>query len=201
MGYDKKKWEKRTHNRSDMSTHLVHLTKAANGLNEVEVLLKILGDKKIKGSGNGGFVIGDQRAACFQDTPLYGVSQNVYHEAIYREELGGKKRYSAVGLSFYKPYVYRKGGRPCLYEQTSIAKKILPSEEWWRIVAFDLSNTDKILDWTHEREWRVKGDFEFEVDKVTVLLSHIDQYRYFMKNTDKEMLEQLQGIVILSLVL
>lgn len=34
----------------------------------------------------------------------------------------------------------------------------------------NLEDRQNIIDWTHEREWRVKGDFEFELPQVYVLL-------------------------------
>ena len=37
-------------------------------------------------------------------------------------------------------------------------KSILPSDEYWRIVNYDLSDNKYMVDWTHEWEWRVPGD-------------------------------------------
>ncbi|AIQ13651.1 hypothetical protein [Paenibacillus durus] len=202
MSYDKDKWERRLHNRTDMSSSLVHLTKRNGSPSNVHNLVKILEDRCIRGSEKStGFIVGDSPAVCFQDAPLSGISQNVYHEGVYRKELGGKLRYSANGLCFYKLYIYRQGGRPCFYEQSEVAKKLLPPSDWWRIVDFDLSNSKKITDWTHEREWRVKGDFKFDLSAVTVILGHREQYREFTKMVDKSILEQLQGVVVLSQVL
>ena len=50
-------------------------------------------------------------------------------------------------------------GRPVIYDKTISAKKYLPENEWWRIVNLDLSDEDRFIDWTHEREWRVPNDF------------------------------------------
>lgn len=54
--------------------------------------------------------------------------------------------------------MYKKGGRPVIYDQTIEAKKYLPESQHWRIVNFDLSNDDRLVDWTHEREWRVPDE-------------------------------------------
>ena len=59
---------------------------------------------------------------------------------------------------FPKRYVYNAGGRPVIYEDAEVAERMLPDKrDWWRIVKFDLSNKKKVVDWTHEREWRVPG--------------------------------------------
>ena len=73
-------------------------------------------------------------------------------ESVLRKKNKTSVRYSAYGLMFPKDYVYSKGGRPVIYEQTDVAKGFLPKEEWWRIVCFDLSNADRMVDWSHERE-------------------------------------------------
>ena len=90
---------------------------------------KILTERKIVGSNKNGFIIGNERAVCFQDIPLYGVCQNTFHEQENRAELGGSIRYNPIGLTFEKEYVFLKGGRPVLYEQKDIAKEIMPEKE------------------------------------------------------------------------
>lgn len=202
MGYDKDKWARRLHNRSDMGLSLTHLTKSDGKNSHIDNLIQIIEERCLRGSDTKkGFIVGDHPAVCFQDAPLSGISQNVYHESLYREELGSKLRYSPNGLCFFKRYVYHRGGRPCLYEKSEVAKKLLPASDWWRIVDFRLSEDNKIVDWTHEREWRVKGNFMFEIEEVTVLLAHYEQYREFIKRVDKGTLQKLNGIVILSEVL
>jgi hypothetical protein len=208
MGYDSKKWTNRMRLRSDMSCYVTHLTRASSGNGEtgyqsgIDHLLQILREKKIRGSHNiSGFINGAEPAVCFQDMPLNGVSQNVLHEQMYREDLGGKTRYEANGLSFTKGFIFEKGGRPVFYEKTHVAKKILPKEEWWRIVNFDLSNKNRVIDWTHEREWRVKGDIEFEYEHAFILVANDQLYREFISKAEHEILENIRGITVLQHVL
>lgn len=202
-GYDKEKWRKRIKDRSDITGHVTHLTRFSNTQgNKLENLIKILKDRKLNGSSSSnGFVNGRNSAVCFQEAPIYGVSQNVYHEQQNRTEFRSKVRYDAIGLSFPKKYVFEKGGRPVFYENTAVAKEILPPEEWYRIVNFDLNNDEKIIDWTHEREWRIKGDFEFDLSEVYVLLLNEGHYKNFVKEIDKEILEEIKGIVVLQPIL
>jgi hypothetical protein len=78
---------------------------------------------------------------------------------------------------FHKPLIFSKGGRAVIYETKEFAK-MLPPDEKWRIVTFDLSNKDHYVDWTHEREWRVKGDLKFDYKDVYIILQHINIYIY-----------------------
>ncbi|MEC3419089.1 DUF2971 domain-containing protein, partial [Bacillus cereus] len=111
------------------------------------------------------------------------------------------RRYVPIGIAFPKHFFYQKGGRPVLYENKEIAKKILPQEEWWRIVNFDLDDEENIIDWTHEREWRTKGDFEFDLKEATILLVNHNAYESFMNSTKEDILKQLGGVVVLRSVL
>ena len=201
MAYTKEIWTKRHRNRSDISTYITHLTKPTGELDVYQVLKKILTEKKIIGSNQSGFIIGDVRAVCFQDIPLYGVCQNTFHEQMNREELGGSLRYSPIGLTFEKEYLFNKGARPVLYEQKNIAKQILPDSEWWRIVNYDLSNRNAIIDWTHEREWRIKNDFEFELNQAIIIMPNGMNYNSIREIFGDEILNNIKGVSILDPVL
>lgn len=208
MGYDSEKWKKRIQYRTDLSGSLYHLTKSQINedgkviLNALDRLIKILVEGKIDGSSTeSGFIIGDRKAVCFQDAPMSGIVQNIVHEQEFRKELGGKIRYRGTGIAFSKPYIFRHGGRPVLYEEKSIAKSMLPRDEWWRIVNFELSQNDNIIDWTHEREWRLPEDeFHFDLSDVVVLLPNSKQYKKFIEKCPKEVLKEIRGIVQLGLM-
>lgn len=202
MKYTHEIWEKRHRQRSDISTYISHLTRKTDKKEALEVLYEILKSQKLIGSSaDRGFIIGDNPAVCFQDIPLYGVSQNIFHEQLNRKELGDKLRYNAVGLAFEKQYIFNNGGRPVFYEQKSIAKALLPKEEWWRIVSFDLKDSDNIIDWTHEREWRIKGDLEFELNDVVILLTKQKMYRRLIERYGTEVLKNVGGIVVMDAIL
>jgi len=210
MGYTRDLWEKRIAARSDLSSQLIHLTRSCEidgkKVGPVDILVRILREGRINGSTTDkGFICGDIPATCFQDVPVYSLSQNIHAEEQYRQAVEeAKVRYVGVGLMFPKPYVYARGGRPVIYEDTEKAKSILPEDEWWRIVRFDLADEDNFVDWTHEREWRVLGGFEFDLDQVTVLLPNKFGYDRFLKLCDKveeiEFLKEIRGIVNLGAV-
>ena len=204
MGYSKKEWMKRYAERSDISTQLIHLTRKNPDIGDaVVVLLRILQERKLRGSTRqSGFIVGDRRAVCFQDTPIVSLCQNLYYEQKFREaHEAGKLRYQPIGVAFSKHYAFQKGARPAIYDRTAEAKKYLPPELWWRIVNLDLVDQENIVDWTHEREWRSSEDFEFELKYTFVLLSNETAYHRFIvqsKSLDANFLEKLAGIVVLS---
>jgi len=202
--YNLQRWEERLAERTDLSSRLTHLTRETESRSVIDVLLAILRDGCIRGSDpETTYIHGSRRAACFQDAPLSAICQNVYFEE-YREQNGGKVRYRAAGLMFDKRYIYEKGGRPVTYDNPADLKRFLPQDQWWRIVNLDLSDKKRVIDWTHEREWRVPDEFAFDVGKATVLLPDSKTCRRFLKLcTDEfpEVLFQLQGIVVMSNIL
>jgi hypothetical protein len=205
MGYTLDDWSKRIAERSDMTSGLTHLTRQNERMDVLDVLMKILNERCIKGSSpETGFIVGDCRAVCFQDVPMFSLAQNIYTEQKYRKDNKiTKERYAPLGLQFHKKYVFNNGGRPVIYEKTEDAKSLLPYSEWWRIVNFDLSDEERIVDWSHEREWRVPGDFNFELSNVSVILSNTKAYREFINRclTDNiEILKNIRGITQLGLV-
>ena len=210
MWYTKEQWKARMASRSDLSAYVAHFTRPTtiDGVphSAIDVLIKILREERIVGSSTqSGFICGDRRAVCFQDAPAYALAQNIYLEQQYQTAMqGGKKRYVGVGLMFEKPYVFRLGGRPVLYEITERAKTLLPQSEWWRIVRYDLGDDARFCDWTHEREWRVPDDFTFSRSKATVIIPSHGGYRLFLKKCraigNPDLLQEILGIVNLGAV-
>ncbi len=203
MAYTKDDWKKRIAERSDMSTSLIHLTRENSEQTIVDILYSILKDKKIKGSTtSSGFIVGNEKVVCFQDAPLYSICQNTFFEQKKREkDVNYKLRYKAFGLLFDKQFMYNKGSRPVIYEKTEIAKTFLLPSEYWRIVNFNLENDISIIDWTHEREWRIKGDFEFELSDVTIIVprqSHIKELISKFKDDGIDLMNEIKGIVTLE---
>lgn len=206
MGYTHEVWRNRYSERTDLATSLTHLTRATDESKIHEVLFKILSDGKILGSNTKeGFIVGKNKAVCFQDAPLHAICQNCWFEQKLRKgQSNAKVRYSPTGLLFKKTMIYTRGGRPVVYDSTEAAKSYLPESEWWRIVNFDISNEKKMVDWTHEREWRVKGDFDFEISDVVLLFTKPVTLKNFIALCDKEekpYYKQVAGLVNLESIL
>lgn len=197
-------WKSRVAQRSDLTVGLVHLTRSTEEMPAIDVLIKILREGKLLGSDtSSGFICGKRKAVCFQEAPIYSLSQNIYTEQEYRaKNKKAKVRYLGFGLRFTKPFIYQQGGRPVIYDRTEDARKYLPADEWWRIVNFDLNNHEAIIDWTHEREWRIPGNLLFKPSEVNVLLPNETQYKSFIKKCNKinngELLSQIGGIIQLG---
>ncbi|MDD9197423.1 hypothetical protein PVK62_16465 [Aliivibrio sp. S3MY1] len=206
MSYKINDWKNRYSERSDLSTGLVHLTRANTNSAVAELMFKVLSERKLIGSSTAqGFIVGQNTAVCFQDAPLSSVCQNTWFEQKLRSSgHSNKVRYNPCGFMLPKQSVYEAGGRPVIYDKTADAKKYLPKSEWWRIVNFDLSNPNKIIDWTHEREWRVKGDFEFSVSDVTLLFTKTSIYKTFIDLCDKNeepFYKEVAGIINMQNIL
>ncbi|MEZ8240316.1 hypothetical protein AB6C73_17790 [Vibrio splendidus] len=206
MAYTKQSWKNRYSERSDLSTNLVHLTKSSEKNSLVKVMFQILDQQKLKGSDTrSGFIVGKDRAVCFQDAPVHSVCQNCWFEQKLRKSgEANKTRYNPSGFLFSKHHVYECGGRPVVYDKTAEAKKYLRESEWWRIVNFDLADESRFIDWTHEREWRVKGDFKFELSEVTLLFTKSSTYQSFVRLCDrkgKPFYKQVAGIIVTEPIL
>ena len=201
MPYTKDSWRRRYSERTDLTTGLVHLTKPSPKHKLVEMMFKILEEGTLRGSTTDkGFVVGKNRAVCFQDAPVHSVAQNCWFEQKLRESGEQvKKRYFPSGFLFHKQEIYKKGGRPVIYDKTVEAKKYLPETEWWRIVNFDISDDEAFIDWTHEREWRIKGDFSFKLKDVTLLFTKSSTYKSFIELCDekkKPFYKQVAGVIV-----
>ena len=196
---DSVNWESRMSCRNDMATRLIHLTRGANSDDEddaFENLWKILIDKKL--NGGCGFINGDRNAVCFQELPLNALTENLNYE----KTLNGRVRYSSFGIRFQKRFIYEKGGRPVIYEDNEVAKAMLPENEYWRIVDLNLSNKDHYIDWTHEREWRVPDELQFDYKNIEVIVKNGKYFRLLVQRCiekeRKDILMGIHGIITLS---
>lgn len=207
----KEEWSKRISQRSDFTAGLVHLTKSReiNGIRytALETLMKILKEQRLEGSTTeSGFICGDIPAVCFQDIPLHSISENIFYEQELKvEKNAANYRYTGFGLRFAKDYIFRKGGRPVIYDITSEAKDYLNSKNHWRIVNLNLLDRENFIDWSHEREWRVPGNLEFELSEVEVLIHNSSSYKKFIQLCrdyhDKDILYEIKSVIVMPSLL
>jgi hypothetical protein len=182
MAYNIDQWKTRIASRIDICAQVTHLTKRSPSQNAFDVLIEILTTHILNGSTTtSGFITGNRPAVCFMESPLYSICQNIdFEQKIFTGMAGsGRRRYEPFGLMFPKEYIYQNGGRPVIYDNTNDAKLYLNQNEWWRIVKFDLTDTNNIVDWTHEREWRIPDNFDFDVKLATVILPNSNMFKAF----------------------
>ena len=186
---------------------LTHLARRTEGKSALEILYEIIDSKTIKGSTNTGFIIGKNSAVCFQEVPLYSIAENIQYVVDAQKEWPSQKRlrYEAYGLRFNKGQLfYKYKARPVLYGPKDEMTAMLPESEHWRIVTLDLSDHTRIVDWTHEREWRVKGDLSFDYSEVEVIVENPEAYHDFIAHyqaVNPEVLQNIQGIIVLDSLL
>lgn len=197
-------WQNRYKNRNDISSRLTHLTKGDTVEEAFATLLKILDDKKLIGSTTEtGFIVGKCPAVCFQEAPLSAIAENLLYEKQINKD-GCKPRYNSFGLRFNKRYIYKRGGRPVIYENRDVMKAILPEDEYWRIVNYDLSNPEMIIDWTHEREWRVPGNLEFDYKDIEIVVASNKYYKklieYCTERDKMDILKEINGVVVMNTI-
>lgn len=208
---DTKEWRKRISRRSDFTSGLIHLTKS-NTINgqaypALDILMKILIEQKLIGSTTkSGYINGSIPAVCFQDIPLHSVAENIFYEQqLKNNNRADNYRYTGFGLRFSKEYIFKKGGRPVIYDITEEAKKYLTKDNYWRIVNFDLSNKDNYIDWMHEREWRLHGDLDFELSEVEVLIHDNKKYKQFIQKCREykkiDILLEIKSIITMPSIL
>lgn len=141
--------------RPDFTNTLMHLTRERelSGSGSVpkkytafEMLKLILSEGIIKGGF--GFIKGPNKAVCFSEIPLSSLN----HFAKPEPE---KARYRFYGICINKKAAFEAGARPVIYLPDDEGDWI-PSNEKWRHVRFEYGS----VDFTFEREWRKKGDFD-----------------------------------------
>lgn len=185
-------------NRPDISQYLVHFTRDGNPCSTLEAnptmafasmsalqkIISILNAKKISKSTlpwTGG------EAVCFTECPWTSL-------------LAHAEKYSPYGLGFKKSYIYKNDGGPIFYIRPDMWRtEIRTASSLFRAFAspFCPSYADighrrrffhgKVCDYTHEREWRVPHDFEFDISDIAFVIvktyDDISQFNSSIVNT------------------
>ena len=139
--------------RSDISLALIHLTGTRGDVKAIDALISILSERRIRASGNAGYVKGGNPAACFTEMPLSAI-----HPLVQRSK-ASKHPYDFYGIVMHKSNGFSQGARPVIYLPDNEAAWI-PEQEQWRHVRFEYG----AVDFSHEREWRSRGDFVLKGD-------------------------------------
>ncbi|WP_413514121.1 hypothetical protein [Myroides odoratus] len=137
-------------------------------VSEFDILKNIIEEGAIRSSlsyRNGiPTVYGNQPVVCFTEMPLFNIIQ-------YEKEHKKNPKISTYGIAVLKEDLFNIGGRPVISGlsvevskqisgQRILDESILPLNEQYRYVYLNLNSNAKTIDWTHEREWRVKVNTE-----------------------------------------
>lgn len=126
---------------------LTHFTRASRAGDALDNLVEILRGGVIRGASR--MVRGKSPAVCLFDAPLSELSGLLARK--------NRHRYQPFGVALERRYAFQMGARPVIYMPWPEACGILAADEMWRVVALDLAAAAPV-DWTSEREWRVRGD-------------------------------------------
>lgn len=115
------------------------------------VLRKILYEGGLKGTSRWSY---GQSCVCFTEAPIQefnSIFSLIEIAASERE----RPRYEPYGIGVSKTWLFAKGGRPVIYEHPD-ALPSFPEKEKYRFVPYD---PGKGIDFTWEREWRIKTEY------------------------------------------
>lgn len=147
-------------NRRDISDKLTHWTSGENEEEAFQRLCKIVKERLILGTSEK--IKGEYKCVCFTEAPLTSLKDGLVNPDSY-------SRYSRFGIIFEKRQIFKLGGRPVIY-QTDEEFEGLSEEYRWRHVRYE-PNRDKPIDFTWEREWRIKcGALRFDPSNAGIVV-------------------------------
>ena len=146
--------------RRDMGNLLFHFTRSSEENlnvkgrkkeNASSILRKILVEGKLMGTS--GWTYGEN-CVCFTEAPIHEFNSifSLVELASIEDE---RPRYEPYGIAVNKEYLFRQGGRPVIYDHPDAFDE-LPKTHKYRFVPYDPEHG---IDFTWEREWRIKTDF------------------------------------------
>ena len=131
--------------RRDISDKLIHFTSGENLEEAFQRLCNIVRERRISGTREK--IKGGYKCVCFTEAPLTSLRDGLVNPDAY-------SRYSPFGIIFEKRRIFELGGRPVIYQPVAEFEG-LPNEYRWRHVTYE-PNMDEPIDFTWEREWRIK---------------------------------------------
>ncbi len=126
---------------------LAHFTRASRAADALDNLVAILRERVVRGSSR--MLLGGHRAVCLFDAPPTELGRLLAR--------ANRRRYQPFGIALDRRYAFTMGARPVIYLPLNEARALLPPDEMWRVVRLDLMRPSPV-EWTFEREWRVRGD-------------------------------------------
>ena len=134
--------------RDDISENLIHFIKGESFDHAFGTLRKIVKENRLLGGT--GYIKGGYRCVCFSEAPVHHLES-----ALMRPTVHGI-RWRPFGIMVFKSWLSAQGGRPVIYQPDDEFSR-LPEEMRWRHVRYEPA-ADPPVDFSWEREWRIKTD-------------------------------------------
>ena len=145
-------------NRDDLSNKLIHFTKG-DSAQAVDNFRSILDSEKLRGGT--GFIKGGFKCVCFTESPIGKFSHVLTDPKLF------KFPYAPLGVMVDKKWLFERGGRPVIY-QPEEEYELLSGDVRWRHKTYDPL---KDIDFTWEREWRIKIDeLSLDPSQTTIIV-------------------------------
>jgi hypothetical protein len=148
--------------RRDQGNLLFHFTRRTEGKSAADVIEDILRQGCLKGSS--GLIKGRYNCVCFTEAPITELAP-IFSLSKLASFQQGTFRYEPFGIAVSKEWLFEQGGRPVIYQSDS-EFHTLPDELKYRHVRYEPT---KGLDFTWEREWRIRTD-ELKLDPKETLV-------------------------------
>jgi hypothetical protein len=142
---------------------LTHFTRRSATGDALDNLASILRDGAIRPSLR--MIPGGRAAVCLFDAPIAELGRVLTPS--------NRRRYEPFGVALDKRYAFRLGARPAIYLPLAEAERIIAHEELWRVAAVDFDR-DPPVDWTFEREWRIRDKLPLTAAAVAIVESWRD---------------------------
>ncbi|MGD0572579.1 MAG: hypothetical protein ABSB11_06120 [Sedimentisphaerales bacterium] len=125
--------------------HTISLSGSAS-----DVLWEILFEGKLKGTANWTY---GEKCICFTEAPIQEFNSifSLIRIAASKQE---RPRYEPYGIAVSKKWLFEQGGRPVIYDHPESLKDF-PEALKYRFVPY---NPKEGIDFTWEREWRIKSE-------------------------------------------
>lgn len=170
-------------NRIDHCENLIHFTKGKGKSLDYEKAYQNFKEiiKQGKLIGGDGMILGEHKCVCFTESPIRCLTN--------KHELDTKyfSRYTPFGFQYTKKIVFENGGRPVIYSLRKEYENEKDNKKLnWRFVSYD-PNKDGKLDFTWEREWRIKKDeIPVQPEIVKLVFPNIEWIEKFIEEHEKE---------------
>jgi hypothetical protein len=147
--------------RVDISPYLIHFTSGENHEAAFQRLRKIVDERRLIAGTR--CIKGQFPCVCFSEAPLTTLPNGLVNEEYY-------SHYSPFGIMVSKRWLFGQGGRPVIYE-TDQEYDNLPETHRWRHVLYEQRPHSFPVDFTWEREWRIKCDYlEFDEAAANIVV-------------------------------